>query len=1123
MNFDKISRIGVGITLCALFVFSFVLVIPAHAQLAGANLSGVVTDESGSAVAGAKVSIKNLANGTIREVVTNTDGVYAAPNLAPAEYEVTISAKGFGTVTQKGLTLTVGAQQSLNVTMKVGQLTQEVVVSAVSIAVEATSSTISATVEQKTVVELPLNGRDWTQLATLQPGVISVRAQASTGSTANRGNRGFGDQLADSGHRPNENTYRIDGISINDYSNGAPGSVLGANLGVDAVQEFSVVTTGYTAEYGRSSGAVINAISKSGTNQFHGSGYFFDRDKILDARNFFDGPKIPSFRRTQFGGSGGGPIIKDRTWIFGDYEGVRQSQSLTFGNQLVPSDAARLGNLCSVPSPGSTCTPHSVTIDPKVLPFLKLWPTANGGLTSTGNGDTAYLNTGGLKVLNENYFTFKVDHKISDKDTLSGTYFWDKAPQTNPDSLDNTIHQVFTKRQMLGITENHVFSPQVANVFRFGFNRVIGLVNSPVSAINPAAGDTALGTITGLPAPLVEITGLTSAGGLGYLSYFGHKWNSFQAYDDVFVTKGKHSLKLGFAFERMQYDVLSKVRGNGDFRFRSLTATPNVSAFEDFLINQPATILLLDPTLRKTVGSRDSLFGGYLQDDWRVKSNLTLNLGVRYEMLTLPTEAHNGFGVIGDFYTGTTTPVNTMWKSNPTLRNFDPRIGFSWDPFKTGKTAIRGGFGTFSVLPLPYVYTIGDSLTLPFSLQTSAGSTANPLPLGSFPNNLGGINFGNSAGSRYVEQNPHRSYSMNWNLNIQRQITNNLSVMVGYVGSHVIHEAFTTDDSNQVIPTMTSIGYLWPCTPANPLPATPKSCTGGGILANPKVGFVRPIFFDGSSKYNGLQSQVRYQSSRGFQIQGSYTYGKCLSDGDGAQLGDPYLNSIASLIFFDKAHRHGPCDFDIRQNLSVNSLYSLPSPKTESAVKYLAGGWQVGGIVTASTGVPFTVLIAGDPLGQNSTDPWAYPDRIAGCNPIHGGVNYLNLNCFQLPTAPAAFAAQCSPQPSIPLGNGIVCLNRLGNAGRNQLYGPRMVNVDFSIFKNTHVPRISETFNIQFRAEFFNVFNHTNLQAPVDNNTILNGDPSLANPNGTTVGGAGVIDSTTTTSRQIQLGIKFIW
>ena len=1094
--------------LCTLILGLFFTVSVAKAQLSGANLSGVVTDESGGPIPGAKISIKNPATGTTRDLETNADGLFVAPNLPPGIYEVTVTAKGFSTVIRKNLTLTVGAEQALNFSMKVGQLTQTVTVSEAPPDVDTTSSTLSATVEEKTVVTLPLNGRDWTQLATLQPGVISVRAQASTSATANRGNRGFGDQLADSGHRPNENTYRVDGININDYSNGSPGSVLGASLGVDAIQEFNVVTTNYTAEYGRTSGAVVNAVTRSGTNEFHGSAYIFDRDKIFDARNFFDpAGSTPPFHRAQFGGSAGGPIIKDNTWIFGDYEGVRQARSLSFSD-LIPSAAALAGTICSQPTSG-TCATHTITINPSVVPYLGLWPNpANVNSARLGavksDGDTVQYFTNGIQALNEDYFTIKADHKFSAADTLSGTYFFDKAPQTTPDSLVNTISEVYTKRQFVGISENHVFSPTMANVARFGFNRVVGLVNSPVSAPNPVAGDTSLGISPGLHPPLIEVGGeITATGGLGNLSYFGHHYNSFQGNDDLIITRGKHAIKVGLAFERMQYDVLSKVRQNGDFRFNPTffpDGTIQTTALENFLTNVPAQVLTLSPAIRKEVGSRDTLWGGYVQDDWRLRPAFTLNLGLRYEMLTNPTEAHNGFGLLNTFYSqpgqgpcpntypnafvttnipGCTVPVHNMFASNPTKHNFEPRVGFSWDPIGDGKMAIRGGFGIFDVLPLPYIYTIGDSLTYPFSLSFSQ----NNLPPGSFPNVLPFLNTTTPA-TRWVEPNPKRSYALNWNLNIQRQLTNAVAVQVGYVGSHTVHNAFTTDDSNQVIPTLINGVYYWPL-------------GKNGTVLNTNSSFIRPIFFDDSSHYHGLQSQLLLRNTHGLSGQLAYTYSKCLDQGSGAQLGDPFQNSLTSLQFFNKpGSRNGPCDFDIRQNLSANFLYILPIPKTDSAMKYFTQGWQIGGIVTGSTGVPFSVVTGGDPLGQNSTDQIDYPNKLPGCNPYQPNFKslsspvYLNANCFAV-------------APTTPLG--IV----MGNAGRNQLIGPGLVDFDFSVIKNTPITKITETANLELRFEFFNIFNHTNFQAPVDNNTLG--------------GGFGLLDSTTTTSRQIQLGAKFTW
>src|SRR6267143_3793052 len=383
----------IGAIVLTLLVASCGLAGAAHAQAVGAALSGLITDEHGGSVPGATVSIKNVGTGIVREVSSNGDGFYSAPNLLPGTYEVRVSANGFQTSVQRDVTLTVGAQQALNVGLKVGQLNQTVEVSAAPPDVQTASSTISATVDSTTVRELPLNGRDWTSLAALEPGVTSIPNQVGTGFSANKGNRGFGNQLSDSGHRANENTYRVNGMSINDYSNGAPGGASGGNLGVDGIQEFSVLTSNYTAEYGRTSGAVINAITKSGTNDFHGTAFFFDRDKIFDAKNFFDpaGP-IPPFRRVQFGGSGGKALVKDKTFVYGTYEGVRQNQPLSRSIR-VPTQEARSGMLCVASGSNPCASLKTVAVDPKVAPYLGLWPCPTGSACQTAtNLDIVSLN-----------------------------------------------------------------------------------------------------------------------------------------------------------------------------------------------------------------------------------------------------------------------------------------------------------------------------------------------------------------------------------------------------------------------------------------------------------------------------------------------------------------------------------------------------------------------------------------------------------------------------------------------------------------------------------------------------------------------------------------------------------
>jgi outer membrane receptor protein involved in Fe transport len=1071
---------------------------PVYAQVAGATLNGTVADASGAGVPNANVSIRNTATGVVRDVATDSDGFYSAPNLLPGVYDITVSAVGFSTAVQTGLTLTVGAVQALNIPLKIGHAAEKVEVTAIAPDVQLASSALSAEVDSTTERELPLNGRDWTQLATLQPGVTGVRVEAGA---SNRGNRGYGTLLSISGHQPFENNYRLNGVSINDYSNGSPGSSLGVNLGVDAVQEFSVLTSNYTAEYGRASGGVINGITKSGTNDFHGDAYYFIRDKVLDAKNYFDDPTqpIPPFHRDQFGAAGGGPIIKNRTFIFADYEGIRQRKSDTFSD-IVPSAAARVGTLCS--QPDGTCTTSTITVDPKVIPYLGFYPLPNAGII--GNGDTGNFVTSGVERLTENYFTIRGDHRFSDKDSLAASYFYDKAPLTMPDALVDTLTQNFTFRQMGSLEETHLFSPGLANTARIGYSRVAAMVTAPFAALNPLAKDPSLGALPGRFSPEIVISGggiVTMDGALGTVSSDILTWNSYQFYDDAFLTRGTHTLKVGFAVERMQNDEFSGgVPPNGSFKFDSLAT---------FLQNQPHSLLIDDPKTTRPINVRQTLFGAYIQDDWHARSNLTLNFGVRYEPVTLPTDAHNTFAVLTSLTSPAETSVKTLWASNQTLHNFEPRIGFAWDPFHNGKTAVRGGFGIFDVLPLSWEYTHGSTGVLPYQLQKGVTT----LPAGSFPTGAVGLAQTvdlTTVGVRYVEQHPHRNYALNWNLNIQHEVASNLTAAIAYVGSHAVHSPFSTDDSNMVLPTLISAGYLWP------IPI------GSGTRLNPNVGRIRALWWDNSSVYHGLQAGLAKRMSHGFQVQGSYTWSKCLDSGSGGLLGDPYANSLSSLMFFNRGGRHGLCDFNVAQNFVANYLWQPGAPKFGGAItEHVLGGWEFGGVIVVSTGSPFTVLIAGDPLGQNSTDPFGFASRVAGpgCgNPVTGNVNgYIKVSCFSVPTVPASFAGSC--QTAVD-GNGVpipgTCMNLFGNAGRNTVIGPGLANIDFSAFKNNYIPKISETFNIQFRAEFFNILNHPNFQSPVKHNAIFNQDGSPAS-------GAGVINSTTTSSRQIQFGLKVIW
>jgi len=1066
----------------------------AFAQVAGARLTGTISDPSGAAVPKATVSITNTATGVVHNITTDNAGLYSVPNLLPGPYEVTASAKGFSTLVRSGITLAVGQTLELNLALQVGAVSQQVQVTGAPPLVQTATSTVSAQVSSTTVRQLPLNGRDWTQLATLQPGVTAILTQAQNGVNAARGNRGFGNQLTADGHRPNENNYRMDGISINDYSNGAPGSAIGVNLGVDAIQEFSVEVTNYSAAYGMTSGGVINAITKSGTNKIHGDAYEFLRNDSLDAANFFENSaniqKLP-FRRNQFGASIGGPIQKNKTFFFGDYEGFRQSLSFPF-TDVVPTAAARQGILST----------GNVTVNPLMQPYLAFWPLPNHPVTP--GSDTGIFSVGATQGYSENLFQTRIDHTFSEKDTLNGSYFYDSAPLTLPDSMNNWIAEVFTRRQMVDLEETHSFSPAVINTFRLGFNRTVGLVNSPVSAINPLAASTSLGELPGLTSPGVSGVGgqiTPFAGGLGGLSQFFHHGNSFQGYDDVFVTHGNHSIEFGGSVNRMQYNLLAAGRPTGSFNFGSLAG---------FLQNQPQSVQTLNPATESMAGLRSTYLGAYLNDDWRARPNLTWNLGVRWEGMTAPTCSVGLCPLLTNLYSPTPAVESPTLFHPPNYSGFQPRIGFAWDPFHNGKTAIRAGFGIFDILDLPYEYTAKIALAAPFEETGGASS----LPQGSFPKGafqLAGFN-PSSFLAPYIQQSPPQSYAMNWNLNIQQQLPGQVMVTAAYIGSRTVHGPFTMDDNNFAVPLAnTSAGYLWPTTP--------------GTRINPTVGDIRSLMWNDPASYNSLQFEAMKNFSHGVQFQASYTLGRCIDQGSAVIFGDAFNNSISSLLSFANPLRNGVCDFNIEQSFVANYLWDIPTPSgwAKGSIPYdVLGGWELGGIFTAESGVSITPLIGGDPLGVNSTDPYQYPDRlnIPGCqslvNPGNPN-NYIKTNCFSPPVVPANFSGACNLAVNAS-GTAIpgTCMNLLGNAGRNAVIGPGLADFDFSLFKNIPVTRISENFNIQIRAEFFNVLNRPNFETPFDNQTLFNGS-------GAPIPTAGLIDSTSNSQREIQFGLKVNW
>ena len=784
----------------------------------------------------------------------------------------------------------VGEKEVFNATLQVAKVSENIEVMAGAPTVQLASSEISDVVNETTTRELPLNGRDWTQLASLQAGIANIRTQPSAAGLNNRGNRGFGSQLTINGARPQQNNYRIDGISVNDYANSAPGSTLGVSLGVDAIQEFSVVSSNYSAAYGLTSGGVINASTKAGSNAFHGTAYEFLRNDKLDARNYVDTVR-PPFKRNQFGASLGGPIRKNHTFFFVDYEGLRQALSTT-NLTTVPSLNARNGILTTSKTP--------ITVDPAVKPYLPLWHVPDPG---SEKGDIGTYSFVGKSDTPEDFITARVDHTLSQKDSAHVTYLFDNASTTLPDNLNVLLNTNRTRRQTVSIEENHVFTPTFVNAVRVGANREVA--------------DT--------------------------LACTGH------IYDDAFLTRGIHSLKFGFAYERIDSNMTLSASPDGIFRFNSLS---------DFLQNKPLSLQIqLGGANPRNL--RQRVFGGYFEDDIRLASNLTVNAGLRYEPATVPTEAH---GKVANLRTLDSPQVfsGDPYFHNPTLKNFDPRVGFSWDPFKNGKTAIRGGFGFFDMLPLTYQFNLMDAFSAPFFLFP----TLNNPPAGSFPKGaLPLIQAGGALRADFVDFNPARSYVMQWNLNVQREVAHNLTAMVGYVGSHGVHLPFRTTDANAVPPTLAPQGYVWPCGGAivNGICSKP----GTGTKVNPAFGQIDGQTFTAGSAYDALLISVKRTLARGLQLQGSYTWAKSLDTSSSVIAGGPFQNSISGGLF--AVPLRGPSDFNLAHNLVLNGIWQIPGHYRNAAVTGLLGGWEVGSIYQISDGMPFTPQISGDALGLTTS------------------------------------------------------------------------------------------------------------------------------------------------------------
>jgi hypothetical protein len=1032
-------------------VFLF-LPLAAGAQTTTATISGVVVDKNGDGISWASVAVRNIQTGARRGTLCDDAGRFRVPELSPGEYETTAEHQGFSKEVRTGIVLTVNRDAVLRLVLKVGSISDQIVISSDAPAVDTTSGAVSNLIPRSTIDDLPLNGRDLFQLATLDAGVVNAGSLATLQIKAGPGQA----KMAINGARVNFNNFLVDGTSVNDFANTTPGSFAGGFTGVEAIREYEILAGSYSAEFGGAGGAVVNLVTRAGTNQIHGSAFEFIRNSALDARNFFDLERVPPFKRNQFGGSIGGPAIKDKTFFFAEYEGLRQRLADTT-RFAVPTAAAREGILPS----------GNIPVSPAMKPYLNLYPLPNGGDLGGGIGFFIRATTA---TTDEDHFTVRVDHQLNGRDTAFVRYMFDGSQVISPDHIiQNTENQGRNQYAALGLT--HVLSARLVGVFRFGFNR------------SRAFGD----VIDQVPIPqnLVWIPGHQRLGdfslgfGLSPLSdnvFYPRPLtlNSLEPVAQLDYTRGAHNIKSGFSGRRIQLNALSNNAPDGAYIF---------SSYASFLEAKP--FLFFAPTAQSDVyrGIRQWVFAAYAEDQWRATRRLTLTYGLRYESITVPTEANGKVSNFHDILHDKSATVGEPFFVNPSHLDFAPRLGFAWDVTGSGKLSLRAGYGVFFAQPYPESYRYAFSNQPPFF---QGGIVLGQVP---FPNafqSIGPDFLGVSQIEAY-QYHPAATYVMQWNLSVQSELPGRLVLTAAYVGSRGVH--LVTDGNRN-----TSANFTL-------LPDGERQYAAGlPVLRNSSfAGPIRAYRTDSDSFYNALQVSLERRLSAGLQLHIAYTFSKSIdtaSDGVGTYVGqatqfaqDPY----------NRAAERALSVFDIRNSFSLGATYELPyrpRPDGEGMARIARsalGGWQLNAILSAHSGTPFTPGIGNfnNSNDGNSIDSAERPDYAPGFSgsAVTGNPNhYINTSAYVL--APAG---------------------QYGDVGRNTLTGPGLFSVDLSLLKT--VVRIRERLKVQFRAEGFNVLNRANFALPANTTVVTRGGVIPAN--------AGVITSTATPSRQLQFALKF--
>ena len=1067
-----------------------------------AAISGKVEDPSGAGMKGVAVTVENLETGATRSVLSDDSGNFRTLSLPVGPYQVKAEKAGFKTQIRKGVNLAVGQEAVVNLQLAIGDVSQEVNVSEESPVVNTTTSSVSGLVGEREVKDLPLNGRSFDDLMTLNPGVIDYGLKSANTSTSN------GNTFSVAGRRPADNLVLLNGIEYTGSSQLAitPGGVSGYLLGIDAVREFNVQTDTYGAEYGKRSGAQVSVVTQSGTNALHGALFEFLRNSDLDSRSIFAQTAfVPPFRQNQFGGALGGPLKKNRLFLFGNYEGFRQvlDQSSV---SVVPDSQVRLG---SFPNSSGTYVPVA-NLKQGMLPYFSFWPQANGAeLTVNGlPSGTAFSYNTPTQTIREDFGTMRLDYAIRDRDSLSASYTIDDGDSLAPlaDPLFASYSAV--RMQVASLQETHIFSPEMLNTARAGFSRAGFNLDSTLlgqfpSNLDFVAGAGPGGIVVNGGVTTTGLSGITSAGPNNAAGVWNRR-NLFTYTDGVQISKGIRQISAGVWFQRVQDNEDSASRQLGQATFTSLTTflQGTVSSFQVV----PAA---------NELGWR-SLFGAwYAEDAIKVRRNLTIRAGIRQEFTTGWNEA---FGRAANYIPGAngvlqTAPrvANSVFTRNHASKLFSPRVGLAWDPFGNGKMAVRAGFGTY--------YSLVDDLSfLLNSLPPYNGSLSSSGSLFSIVPVVPGAAVPQSCGQgvpapcttyapQGVQGNAKTPAVEEWNFSIERQLDPSTAVRVAYVGSFGYHGLLSVDPNDipaEVCATAAGCQAGGVATSGTPATAANQSHVAQGAQylpvgtrPNPYLGAGFFWYTEGNSSYQALETEVTHRLSRGLQIRASYTWSKNLDMNSGLT-GAQAQNQAQMVLDRNDLHRDwGPSALNPGSQASMMGRYELPFGAHRHWLKNaggienaIFGGWQLNGIVSLLSGFPFTPVIGTNRSGDGDT---RNPDR-PSLNPSFTGPvvlgqpgQWFNPNAFVLPAA-----------------------GTYGNLGRGTLRGPGLADVDLSLFKNTAV---SERASLQFRAEFFNVLNHPNLGTP--NATVFS--------SGAVNASAGLITTLATTPRQIQFGLKLIF